>query len=1263
MDLGTIKARLHSNSYTSVMEVVKDIRLVFRNAMTYNMRGTLVYEAAEWLLIWFEELLGGAGIGVSAEVFPPIGDGGGGGGDGGDGGAGGEPSAQPSVAAAAAAASQQSAGLLLPAVRPTSPPATASTAPATTAPAAPPAATTATTPPPPPPHSCDSCQGRTCPLCHQKCLTLEPSLLICNGSGCRGAKIRRGANFYAADDGTRQWCHRCYVGLPAVIPDEPDASGGASGGGGGAGGSGAVVHGRHTTYKRDLLKRRNDEEVEERWVDCTRCQRGMHEVCAMHDAIISYGNDFVCPLCTGCINGGGSSRDDDDAMGGSDDGVPIPMDCQPMHEDDDDEVRVRWDHTFVSGSENPTTMMRSSAMGRLDAKSLPSCAISSFVEKKVQQRMLQVGCPANAEKTLCVRVVSDCEKEFHVPDVIQRHFRMETVEEGGTTGSPSHDIGAAANSPNSTEPCERPKTLMRSSSSVGLGGTPFVSPPALIKYRSKAIALFQRIDGFDVCVFCMYVQEYDGDDEVDADSDVINQKKRVYIAYLDSVEHFRPRSCRTEVYHEVLVAYLATARARGYENAHIWACPPIRGNSFIFFSRPSSQKTPNRERLISWYNSGLSRGVEVGVINDVRSLYEHSFKKHDKSLVGMTASTKEEDETIMICPPLLDGDMWIDEAVRMYSATVSRHFKNRSSLARPGVSTSTNEDNNTAETGNALPLSSCCPAVQVADMLQRRILAHPSSAAFRRPVNASALKLKDYHDIITKPMDLGTVHSRILMGEYDTLGHLVSDVELVFRNAMRYNPAGHFIHLMAKEMNDLFLRELNKLARHWASIGVEDPRGHVGKGTPIEEGTSSSSWSHYRDMSMRLSTFLDVRKPVLEAKAESQPLSSVATTSSLLPIEAVDPVADSGTSGSEQETPRCIPEVIPPEFDPSHANSKPEEGACTEVRLEKEGLQASYFSSDTRTSTMKSEACEIDSVDDSSLKATTNTHIPCSPVRTVSGEKETDAAPAVPKQAKPESPMSRAELSPPALNLTSGGPDAIARRMVGEDYWLFDKKYTQNLKSKGKGKKKKRKAITVAKTDGGSSSKKRRESWLGDDVGAVIRKMRRDFFVCDLTSEGDGAERSQFAEYISGFDKSYVHGCTVRGQPTVTPGVADARHALLEFLQQRNLEFDSLRKAKHSTSVLLYYLHNTEDPGLVPLCSACNQDMLHIRWHQMKKVPAGEQQRPYRHVTTETKNSAPPQPGIVRAKNLRELCESCYANIERKENYIPIRISFERIRP
>ncbi|KAG2717496.1 hypothetical protein I3760_03G178600 [Carya illinoinensis] len=55
MDLGTVKSRLNKNWYKSPKEFAEDVRLTFRNAMTYNPKGQDVHIMAEQLLKIFED--------------------------------------------------------------------------------------------------------------------------------------------------------------------------------------------------------------------------------------------------------------------------------------------------------------------------------------------------------------------------------------------------------------------------------------------------------------------------------------------------------------------------------------------------------------------------------------------------------------------------------------------------------------------------------------------------------------------------------------------------------------------------------------------------------------------------------------------------------------------------------------------------------------------------------------------------------------------------------------------------------------------------------------------------------------------------------------------------------------------------------------------------------------------------------------------------------------------------------------------------------
>lgn len=86
----------------------------------------------------------------------------------------------------------------------------------------------------------------------------------------------------------------------------------------------------------------------------------------------------------------------------------------------------------------------------------------------------------------------------------------------------------------------------------------------------------------------------------------------------------------------------------------------------------------------------------------------------------------------------------------------------------------------------------------------RSVLSHKWAWPFKEPVDAEKLGLKDYHTIITHPMDLGTIKTRLEAGYYHHPDNLAADIRLVFTNARTFNPPASDVHIMAATLAEAF---------------------------------------------------------------------------------------------------------------------------------------------------------------------------------------------------------------------------------------------------------------------------------------------------------------------------------------------------------------------------------------------------------------------------------------------------------------------------
>ena len=73
--------------------------------------------------------------------------------------------------------------------------------------------------------------------------------------------------------------------------------------------------------------------------------------------------------------------------------------------------------------------------------------------------------------------------------------------------------------------------------------------------------------------------------------------------------------------------------------------------------------------------------------------------------------------------------------------------------------------------------------------------------------------LQDYHKIITKPMDLGTIRKRLENNYYWCGKECINDFTTMFSNCYRYNKPGEDVVVMAQALEKIFL---TKVSERWS---------------------------------------------------------------------------------------------------------------------------------------------------------------------------------------------------------------------------------------------------------------------------------------------------------------------------------------------------------------------------------------------------------------------------------------------------------------
>ncbi|KAK6313597.1 hypothetical protein J4Q44_G00169440 [Coregonus suidteri] len=118
---------------------------------------------------------------------------------------------------------------------------------------------------------------------------------------------------------------------------------------------------------------------------------------------------------------------------------------------------------------------------------------------------------------------------------------------------------------------------------------------------------------------------------------------------------------------------------------------------------------------------------------------------------------------------------------------------------------------------------------------------------FYKPVDAEALELHDYHEIIKHPMDLSTVKKKIDSQDYQDAQSFATDVRLMFSNCYKYNPPDHEVVAMARKLQDVFEMRFAKMPDEPIEATQPSTTPVVSKSTESSESSGNTSSSESSD--------------------------------------------------------------------------------------------------------------------------------------------------------------------------------------------------------------------------------------------------------------------------------------------------------------------------------------------------------------------------------------------------------------------------------
>ncbi|SPQ27061.1 a04dac56-5bda-4be4-929c-70af1097aa6f [Thermothielavioides terrestris] len=114
------------------------------------------------------------------------------------------------------------------------------------------------------------------------------------------------------------------------------------------------------------------------------------------------------------------------------------------------------------------------------------------------------------------------------------------------------------------------------------------------------------------------------------------------------------------------------------------------------------------------------------------------------------------------------------------------------------------------------------------------------NAPFLQPVDPVALNIPQYHKVIKKPMDLGTMANKLASGEYTSSKEFEKDFDLIIKNCRTFNGEDHIVYNQALKLQDLYRAEMSRkdewMAKH-APVSAAPP--HAAQSPRVRDDSES----------------------------------------------------------------------------------------------------------------------------------------------------------------------------------------------------------------------------------------------------------------------------------------------------------------------------------------------------------------------------------------------------------------------------------------